>query len=690
MQTDIYITINKQKLYKEYINKLSQDMESSNTTGKLLKEDIWTLGMLSKLGFPSTSTFAVHHFRLDNPKMMIEFKFFILYKLVERNWSVNTVTWTYKKDLYIWECFLNNQFPKAESVLDIDEQFLINAWHEHLESMYPERVSNESVTLSGELKSYRTAIYNFPENMVRTLKEWLPKESNNEWDGDIWNVVVLSKYGIRYVKSSDHTTINFGCTKDPSFRALFKRYTKENLLGGVNYTWGTAGIYYYKINSFADFYLELHPDRHDFKELCVEDMQKYYEYISSKPGIKNVSRNLNYTVKILKSFFKYIQIEEYPEAPKIMIEKIIRLQDFPTRGWASEFNVEKCVPEYVVCQLLKYADKLPLDSNLIVLIMLNTGLRISDTLELTFEALQYHEENYWLELPIIKSKIKSVQIPISNELAQIIQDRIDRLKQYGEEKTNPHHYLFVSDRKSNGLPISQKKVLLNLNRLAYKANICDKDGNLYHFRNQAFRHTFAINCLNNGMDIITLQDFLGHASPEVTLVYARLLDTTKKKIFKEVMKSGIFSFKEDTVVENVELSEIDPKKIERFWLTFKVNAIDTPYGICLQRSEGKCSFAMQPPCLTCKGGEPCKDLCIGATSLDAEKYDILIKSAQNMISLANANNKPEMEEENRNLLNRYLVIKEKLNAGAIIYGRPERIACLSEGGSSHEQAGNDK
>ena len=46
----------------------------------------------------------------------------------------------------------------------------------------------------------------------------------------------------------------------------------------------------------------------------------------------------------------------------------------------------------------------------------------------------------------------------------------------------------------------------------------------------------------------------------------------------------------------------------------------TPYGTCLPRANGRCSFAKQPPCLTCNGGDPCKDLSVGTFEGDIQKY----------------------------------------------------------------------
>lgn len=83
-------------------------------------------------------------------------------------------------------------------------------------------------------------------------------------------------------------------------------------------------------------------------------------------------------------------------------------------------------------------------------------------------------------------------------------------------------------------------VQTKLNDLAIKKNITDETGDIFHFKNHAFRHTYAVKMLNGGADILTVQELLAHASPEMTMRYARLLDDTKRKAFEEVVKKRYF------------------------------------------------------------------------------------------------------------------------------------------------------
>lgn len=667
------------QLYKQFLSDCIPETSQKVPKDMFLKNDTWEEWMIEKLDL-DYFIYRNTCFLTKNKYVRTAFKFYVLYMLTEGAWSMSTYFEAYRPLVRIAEEFINECYPDLNSLLIPDRKIILNAWHEYVVSKHPESAFRYRIALDGSKTTYHSLLYNLMDNMIDTLSEWTLTYSGSVWDSDLWTITKLADYGISYVKSTDHRKMNFKCIFNTSFRRIAKEYFKQRLLSGVNCTWGTAQTYLVTVSRFMNFYSDMYPERTGFEELDRDDIRMFIESMTGgKQTSKSIGQYVNFNLRIIRSFLTYIQVEEFEGAPQQNVRKLVRQEDFPSYRWSENFNDNRYVPEYVLCQLLKHAHTLPDDTKLIVLIMLNTGLRISDTLEITYEALCYHENTYWLEVPVIKTRIKKIQLPISDELADLIKERITEMKRRYAEKNNPNHYLFISGRKKNGLPVSQKKVQNDLNTLSTYAHICDKEGNKYHFRNHAFRHTFAVKCLNNGMDIITLQDFLGHASPEMTLVYAKLLDSTRKKIFKEVMKNEVFSFKEGSSLEKEDMGDISPETLERFWMSFKITAIDTPYGTCLQRSEGKCKFASQPPCLTCRGGEPCKDLCIGATPLDISKYEILIKSAESMVQLAERNNKDDMCQENKNLLNIYRNIYEKLADGGIIYGRPERIERLKEG-----------
>lgn len=122
-----------------------------------------------------------------------------------------------------------------------------------------------------------------------------------------------------------------------------------------------------------------------------------------------------------------------------------------------------------------------------------------------------------------------------------------------------------------------------------------------------------------------------------------------------------------------QIQAFSPKVLQMLWTNHKLEAVDTPFGTCLQRAKGNCTFAKQPPCLICNGGSPCKDLCIGAFEGDIEKYELLIASSTALIEQAKRYGREKSAEENQALLQLYQRIHETICTGNVIYSRMDRL-----------------
>lgn len=48
------------------------------------------------------------------------------------------------------------------------------------------------------------------------------------------------------------------------------------------------------------------------------------------------------------------------------------------------------------------------------------------------------------------------------------------------------------------------------------------------------RHTFATLTLNNGAELVAIQEFLGHSSPDTTLRYAKITHERKREQHKSI------------------------------------------------------------------------------------------------------------------------------------------------------------
>ena len=198
------------------------------------------------------------------------------------------------------------------------------------------------------------------------------------------------------------------------------------------------------------------------------------------------------------------------------------------------------IPDYVLEQLFMHIDDLHKEVVPVVWVAYKTGLRISDVLGLTSNCLERINGKYSIVTDIEKTYVQGHRIPIDEELANILAILIHKSKENSNQGNNPEGFIFVRYRGSRkGNPYFQKWIQRELNKLAKQKNIVDENGKLFHFKLHQFRHTYAVKMLNSGADILTVQELLAHASPEMTLRYAKLLDDTKRKAFESVFSKGL-------------------------------------------------------------------------------------------------------------------------------------------------------
>ena len=177
-----------------------------------------------------------------------------------------------------------------------------------------------------------------------------------------------------------------------------------------------------------------------------------------------------------------------------------------------------------------------------VLILLKTGLRISELCGLTVadidfknevviidhQLLKSKEQGYYIETPKTKSGIR--QVPLSRETIQAFQRVM---------KKRPKAEPFVIDGRSNFLFVNQKgklKVAIDYNalfiRMVKKYNKHHKDNPLPHITPHTLRHTFCTRLASKNMNPKDLQYIMGHSNISITMNwYAHAsIDTAKSEV----------------------------------------------------------------------------------------------------------------------------------------------------------------
>lgn len=619
-------------------------------------------------------------FRFANPGVNLDIKFVFHQMLFNGSWTLNTACFQMNMAARKFAGFVNERYPDASSLqelLDLDVQEEYYEWLEAngYQIWQNNKLRNKGYQAHTPASRMPTIIQNHLDQILSDYRavRW----PERLWEGDVWKAKHFQQFGIDEVKTAGSKTIDFSGIENPVFKKLIKRYLKERLLTHA-ITWSTATHRRFQFEHLANFITEEHPDWDDFCDLSRRDILKFMELIakmgeaSRRPNKKTTAEYVANRLTATRSLLRDMQLLDYAEAPKENVYKLILSEDTIIKSNKKKAEI-KYVPDSVIDQLFEHFDKLGENWQPIILALYYTGLRVSDVLELRTDCIITVNGKSMIETDIRKTKVEGHRIPIPEDFAKIMKNHIARVEEASNEYTNPNKFIFVHlSGYRRGFPFAHGSVYQALNELAIAYNIVDEDGKIYHFKNHAFRHTYAVRLLNNGAGLMTVQELLAHRSPEMTLAYAKLLDDTKFREFEKAVKGGAFTF--GTGKEELVFHDDVPEEVLRLaWSNYKYNAIDTPYGTCLQRKNGRCKFAAQPPCLCCDDGKPCKDLCVGAVEGDLDKYNILIESARKMAQSAHEHDRPDMAAENEELLVKLEGIRDVLLQGGIIYGRRERL-----------------
>jgi len=617
------------------------------------------------------------HFRFINPSINLEVKYVYYQQLFNDLWSIKNIIMGQSPLRRVTE-FLNEKYPELSSLLDLD---IDKVEREYLFWLNEKGIKTHYNKKYGfDYESYiKTPVASFLRTVYTLLFQYT--DHREEWEKDRWDVRVLhDKFGIDYNKSLSDYYIDFSKI-DKSIREQVKKYIKQRLISKNNFSWSTAKKYLKYLLKFFTFIFALELTWKDIKTLKRTHIVKYIEYLHeyAKNNIKHRNvhpeHHVSMSLSILQKFLEDIQQYEYEMAPDTHVRLLIFPEDKPKLRKKSIDQIDY-IPDFVLEQLFTHIDDLHKDVQPVVWVAFKTGLRISDVLGLTNDCLVKLNGQYSIETDIEKTYVKGHRIPIDDELANILAVLIEKSNQLSNQDNNPEGYIFVRYRgQRKGLPYDQIFIRKQLNILAKIKNITDENGNLFHFKPHQFRHTYGVKMLNGGADILTVQELLAHASPEMTLRYAKLLDNTKRKAFESVMKQGVFSFDLNGDVQEIKTGEDIPTDIlDALWQDHKLNAMDNPYGTCHARLNGNCPHMEAPPCLTCGDNQtPCKDLAVGFSELDQQKYELHVKTATKAIEIAKQRGREDIAEKNEKNLQRCQNILNTLQEGNIIFGRQERM-----------------
>jgi integrase len=417
--------------------------------------------------------------------------------------------------------------------------------------------------------------------------------------------------GIRYAQHTGNYYIKF--TSAPErFRPLLKRYAQFQIAS--DRTAGTIDHQMLRLGRFFTFFEQRYPALSTLHDLIKEDVDAFINYLKGMRDMRGrpISEvQIGYHVENLEGLLCYLERSQSAIRPEKPIACIIWPDHHPSWRTTSGSEQIKYIPQSVLRQLDAHIHQISPACIPVMIVLRASGWRISDVLYLKRDTcLEQNTDKYWLVGDIQKTRVLGHKIPITKEVALVIQTQIVWLKQHYTEAENPQGWLFPASNKPGhrhnpryllGNPRAAHAIQESLNHLAKTYQIRDEQGKVFHFRLHAFRHAKAVELLNNGMSLVMVQQWMAHASPEMTIIYAKILDETMRTQWEKTVQNGLVQFNEGKpeYVHGKKLlpmagsNTFDPERVREHRQNVKM-----ALGSCLKTAKIMCKF-VELPCFHC-------------------------------------------------------------------------------------------
>lgn len=284
----------------------------------------------------------------------------------------------------------------------------------------------------------------------------------------------------------------------------FMRY----LITERGYSVKTKEAYLRDLTDFCEFL----KDSGSSELLAIDhlDVRVYLAFLNDREYSRNtISRK----IASLRSFYQYLlkqeQIQENPFSYVHLKKKKNRLPRF---FYEKEMDI--------LFQSVE-GDK-PLDqrNRALLEVLYGAGLRVSECANLTFSVIDFDNS-----VMLIHGKgNKDRYVPLGSYAADALQEyRLAGRKQLMEKYHKDHDYVFINHRGEQITPTGIEYVL---NQLIKKSSLSSS------IHPHMLRHTFATHLLNNGADLRTVQELLGHANLSTTQIYTHVTKESLQKNYR--------------------------------------------------------------------------------------------------------------------------------------------------------------
>ena len=268
-----------------------------------------------------------------------------------------------------------------------------------------------------------------------------------------------------------------------------------------NYSDKTISSYKKDIDEFL-YYLKI--NHKDLFSIKYSDINPYLKILDNK---KNTNSTISRKISSLRGFYKYLLREKKIDSnPFLLVSLPKKDKKLPRFFYYNELELLFDVPDL----------KTPLGQRdrLILEMLYATGVRVSELVNIRIDDISKREIR-------ILGKGNKERIVRYGSFAE---DILDLYLKDGYKKLNINNSLklFLNNR---GTPLTTRGVKYILDSIINKTSIDKK------ISPHMLRHTFATHLLNEGCDIMSVSELLGHANLSATAIYTHVTTDRLKDVY---------------------------------------------------------------------------------------------------------------------------------------------------------------
>lgn len=386
------------------------------------------------------------------------------------------------------------------------------------------------------------------------------------YDRDLWSPGLMPASAPRRSSTVSASSMSFREISNQANRDLVKSYIKDLI---VHRSMSLSTIYNEQRLSVR---LAVWLGDRDITRVERQDAEGYLEFLNSRKLVRDRTFD--------RAVYAAIRLFDYCVSHGILATNPLDSRD--TRHKPLQYKL-RTVPWFVIRQILAVLNKIDTMSANIFLLILCTGMRISEACAVKRTGPYLNDGDSYVMFYQQKMR-KEVVNPIPRALYdRLMEQSRATAAAFGELEP----YMFRTKRTS---PIQSATHSVKMKRYCQKFNIRLEDGSQYNYEPHGYRHTMAANMIDHHILFPFIQWVLHHESPDMSAFYGhRGAEHGSREYYDFINVHG-------KQLEHRLRTEDFLQRIQ--WLTLNMNAQMLPAGVCmLPVTSASCPHGSA--CLTC-------------------------------------------------------------------------------------------